>query len=208
MWLAGCKPIVYYLAQVCKVYGKVTVDGTDPAVPLGSVEVFVGDYQYSELTNYYGDYEMEMAEGTWTINFRKEGYETVTKEVTLPLETGDRRVRLDVSMVLIPPALIGSWTGTFTDFYGSPPLAITVEYSGDGTFTETITVEGTTYAFAGEWVQDSEAKTITIVFTYSEEEAIIPVGYTETSSYSFSADGNTVTTTSSYGTAVLTRDVS
>jgi len=91
---------MYYLEQVCKVYGTVTVAGTDPATPLGSVEVFVGDYQYSELTNYYGDYEMEMAEGTWTINFRKEGYEPVTAEVTLGPENENQRVQLDVSMSL------------------------------------------------------------------------------------------------------------
>jgi hypothetical protein len=50
------------------------VDGTNPPTPVGSVEVFVGDYQYSELTNYNGDYEMEMAAGTWTLHFVKEGY--------------------------------------------------------------------------------------------------------------------------------------
>jgi hypothetical protein len=76
--LATCKPIAYYLGQVYKVYGRVTVDGTDPPQGLGSVEVFVGDYQYSKLTNYNGDYDMEMAAGTWTINFVTEGYKPLT----------------------------------------------------------------------------------------------------------------------------------
>ena len=38
--LSTCKPIGYYLAQVYKVYGQVTVEGTSPPEPIGSVEVF------------------------------------------------------------------------------------------------------------------------------------------------------------------------
>lgn len=116
--LATCTKLIYYLEQVCKVYGTVTVAGTDPPTPIGSVEVVVGDYQYSELTNYYGDYEMEMAEGIWTINFRKEGYEPVTEEVTFDPENENQRVRLDVSMVWIQPPttidLTGYWDWFFT----------------------------------------------------------------------------------------------
>ena len=107
--LSTCKPIVYYLAQVCKVHGKVTLAGSAGRTPIGSVEAFVGDYQYSELTNYYGDYELELAAGSWTINFLKDGYEPVSAEVTVSLE--EPRVRLDVEMVRIAPPvdLTGYW---------------------------------------------------------------------------------------------------
>jgi hypothetical protein len=105
---ASCKPIVYYLEQVYKLYGKVTVAGSNGETPIGSVEVFVGDYQYSELTNYYGDYELELAKGTWTINFVKEGYEPVSAEVTVGPEPDARRIRLDMEMVPIPSAADGT----------------------------------------------------------------------------------------------------
>jgi hypothetical protein len=104
--VASCKPIVYYLEQVYKVYGKVTVAGSDGETPIGSVEVFVGDYQYSELTNCYGDYELELAKGTWKIDFVKEGYEPVSAEVTVGPDAA--RVRLDMVMVPIPGAADGT----------------------------------------------------------------------------------------------------
>jgi hypothetical protein len=104
--VASCKPIVYYLEQVYKVYGKVTVAGSNGETPIGSVEVFVGDYQYSEFTNYFGDYELELAQGTWTIKFVKEGYEPLSAEVTVGPDTP--RVRLDMEMVPIPGAADGT----------------------------------------------------------------------------------------------------
>lgn len=114
--LVTCTRLLYYLEQVCKVYGQVTVAGSDGESPIGSVEVFVGDYEYSELTNYFGDYEMEMAEGTWTINFYKEGYEPFSTEVTISAE--EPRVRVDAELVWIaPPAPIdlnGYWDWFFT----------------------------------------------------------------------------------------------
>ncbi len=112
--LTTCKPIAYYLAQVYKVYGKVTVDGTDPPVPIGSVEVFVGDYQYSELTNYYGDYEIELPEGTWTIKFVRDGYES-PKPVQVTVGPANRRQKQDAAMVSIAPPvdLTGYWNLSF-----------------------------------------------------------------------------------------------
>ncbi len=107
----SCKPITYYLSQVYKVYGKVTVSGSNGGTPIGSAEVFVGHYQYSELTNYYGDYEMEMAEGTWTINIQKDGYESYTTTVTVGPKAP--RVRVDAELVWIKPVepidLNGYW---------------------------------------------------------------------------------------------------
>ena len=107
--LASCKQLIYYLEQVQKVYGKVTLAGSNGETPICSVEVFVGDFQYSELTNYCGDYELEMAKGTWTINFRKEGYEPYGEEVTVSAE--NPRVRLDVELVWIEPpwSMSGYW---------------------------------------------------------------------------------------------------
>jgi hypothetical protein len=93
----SCKPIAYYLEQVYKVHGTVTLAGSAGATPVGSAEVFVGGYQYSELTNYYGDYEIELTEGTWTINFVKDGYEPVSAEVTVG--PGAPRVELNVEMI-------------------------------------------------------------------------------------------------------------
>jgi hypothetical protein len=106
--LTGCKPVAYYLAEVYKVYGKVTVANADPTIPLESVEVFVGDYQYSELTNSLGDYEMELPEGTWTIKFLKEGAETFT---AAPITVGkdNPRQRLDAALVCSVFDLTGWW---------------------------------------------------------------------------------------------------
>jgi hypothetical protein len=91
----GCKPIPYYLQQVCKVYGTATDSRTGD--PLESVEVSVSPYQYSELTNSLGDYELEMAVGTWTVTFTKDGYETYSVEVPL-LAKGDR-VEVNAALV-------------------------------------------------------------------------------------------------------------
>ena len=65
--LVTCKPIEYYLERVYKVYGRVTEAETGRS--LESVEVFIRDFQYSELTNGHGDYELELAAGTWTLDF-------------------------------------------------------------------------------------------------------------------------------------------
>ncbi len=113
--LVNCKPIPYYLEQVCKVYGTVTVAGSEGATPIGSVEVFVDGYQYSELTNYNGDYELELVEGTWTVSFQKDGYEPASAEVTVSLDAP--RFRLDVEMVKIgpPPPQDGSVTVAFSN---------------------------------------------------------------------------------------------
>jgi hypothetical protein len=112
--LTSCYFIDYYLSQVYKVYGKVTVDGTEPPVPISSVEVFMSDYQYSELTNYNGDYEMELPEGTWTINFYKDDYEPATAEVTVGPD--NPRVELNISMVWIQPPTPIDVTGYYDWF--------------------------------------------------------------------------------------------
>jgi hypothetical protein len=79
--VGSCKPIEKYLEQVCKVRGTVLDSVTQN--PISSVEVFIDGYQYSELTNVDGEYEMEMAEGTWTLRYEKAGYEATTESVTL-----------------------------------------------------------------------------------------------------------------------------
>jgi hypothetical protein len=110
----GCKPVTYYLGQVYKVHGRVTVAGSEGKTPIGSAEVFVGDYQYSELTNYYGDYEIELSEGTWTLNIVKDGYEPFSATVAVGPDAP--RVQLDAELVWIPPVvpidLTGDWDFT------------------------------------------------------------------------------------------------
>ncbi|MBW8004040.1 MAG: hypothetical protein FVQ80_18945, partial [Planctomycetes bacterium] len=81
MLLVTCKPMFFYLERIYKAYGNVT-DASSGA-PLGSVEVFISTYQYSELTNALGDYELELPEGTWKLEFIKDGYEILSKEVTV-----------------------------------------------------------------------------------------------------------------------------
>lgn len=92
----GCKPLPFYLQQVCKIYGTATDAKTGD--PLESVEVSVDPYQYSELTNSQGDFELEMAVGSWTITFVKDGYETQSVDVTLKAD-GDSE---EVNATLVP----------------------------------------------------------------------------------------------------------
>jgi hypothetical protein len=79
--LFACKPIAYYLQQVYKAYGKVLEAGS--GIPLESVEVFLHPYQYSVLTNGLGDYGIELSEGTWTLDFVKDGYFNQSRTVTV-----------------------------------------------------------------------------------------------------------------------------
>jgi hypothetical protein len=50
--------------------------------------------QYSELTNGLGDYEIELAAGTWTLEFNKEGYEPAAVEVTVNEEIQRKEVNV------------------------------------------------------------------------------------------------------------------
>jgi hypothetical protein len=100
-----CKPITYYLEQVYKAYGKVSEAGT--GIPLESVEVFVGAYQYSVLTNGLGDYGLELAEGTWVLSYVKDGYNTETRTVTVNAKVP--RVKVDVVLTRPGFTLSGTW---------------------------------------------------------------------------------------------------
>jgi hypothetical protein len=134
--------IDYYLSQVYKVYGKVTVEGSEPPVPISSVEVFMGDYQYSELTNYNGDYEMELPEGTWTINFYKDDYEPASAEVTV----GPDNPRVEVNAVLEPIAqdIVGVWFGANQPFIDDPDnVDLRQTYGADGYYENLVYVPGT-----------------------------------------------------------------
>jgi len=111
MLTSTCKPIPYYLAKVCKAYGKVTDSTT--SLPLESVEVSIGIFEYSELTNGLGDYELELADGTWTLKFEKEGYVTWSVDVTVN-SVDTPRFRQDAVLVPIPqviPDISGVWIG-------------------------------------------------------------------------------------------------
>ena len=93
--LFACKPISYYLQQVYKAYGRVLEAGS--GVPLESVEVFLHPYQYSVLTNGLGDYGIELSEGTWTLDFVKDGYLTQSRTVTV--NAGNPRVHVEDIML-------------------------------------------------------------------------------------------------------------
>jgi hypothetical protein len=111
MTTSTCKPIPYYLARVCKAYGKVTDGAT--GLPLESVEVSIGTYEYSELTNGLGDYELELADGTWTLQFEREGYETWSVDVTVN-SVDTPKCRQDAVLVPVLPVLpdiSGVWIG-------------------------------------------------------------------------------------------------
>jgi hypothetical protein len=108
MILVGCKPIAYYLERVYKAHGTVTEAKTgQTGDPLESVEVILGDYQYSVLTNGLGDYGIELAEGTWTLHFVKDGYTTVDKQVTVSASIP--RVKVDVQLSRTGYQLSGTW---------------------------------------------------------------------------------------------------
>ena len=127
--LVSCKPIAYYLQQVYKAYGTVTEAGTGG--PLESVEVFLGSYQYSVLTNGLGDYGIELAEGTWTLHFVKNGYTTLDKVVTV--NAANPRVKVDAQLTpLAPPASTPEFVGTWQASMGEGRGAITL------TLTETL----------------------------------------------------------------------
>jgi hypothetical protein len=103
--LLSCKPIAYYLEKVYKAYGTVTDAVT--GAPLESVEVVLGTYQYSELTNGLGDYELELAEGTWTIHFVKDGYVTMDAVVTVNATTP--RVKVSAQLSRAGYQMSGTW---------------------------------------------------------------------------------------------------
>ncbi len=203
-----CKQIPAYLERVCKVYGRVTDAVT--GLPLESVEVFVGTSlgtsEYSELTNGLGDYELELASGTWTLSFEKEGFGSWSIDVTVD-ERNNQRVEQNAFLTANPsPAnpLIGTWAGTFTSTSGSS-VSLEFEFKADHTYSQTIV--DYTIDTAGTYIQDTAAKTVTLTVTYSSNPGFVPVGYTDTMTYSFSADNNTLTFTLGLqpGTGILTR---
>ena len=156
--LVGCKPIGYYLQQVDKAYGKVTDAGT--GIPLESVEVVLSSYQYSELTNGLGDYELELAEGTWTLHFIKNGYVTADKVVTV--NASNPRVKLDAQLTRVAPAtswLVGSWVMD-AYYYYMPSTDLTAFYV-DGTFKTLDNYDGSGAVLdSGTWSLNGNVLTI------------------------------------------------
>jgi hypothetical protein len=161
MTLAGCKPMAYYLEKVDKAYGKVTEAGT--GVPLESVEVVLGSYQYTELTNGLGDYELELAEGTWTLHFVKDGYVTVDRVVTV--NASNPRVKVDAQLTPVappppPPAMwvVGSW-GMRGITFG--PYTNLLEIMADGTYKMDDNYDGSGPLGTGNWSLAGNALTMT-----------------------------------------------
>jgi hypothetical protein len=62
---------------------------------------------HSELTNGLGDYELELPEGTWTLEFVKEGYAKITHEVVAG--PASPRVRVDATLLLNLDPHTGLW---------------------------------------------------------------------------------------------------
>jgi hypothetical protein len=102
--------------------------------------------------------------------------------------------------------VIGVWKGTWYDT-GGEDFSIDVEYKADGTFTETLADIPLTFSvtFSGTYVHDSAAKTITITVTSTTDPSFVAVGYMHTSTYSLSADKNTMMVTASNGSGTFTR---
>jgi hypothetical protein len=131
--------------------------------PLESVEVFIGNYQYSELTNGLGDYELELAAGTWTLEFIKDGYETQSREVTV--DAANARVEMDVA--LSPPQppggpwILGCWVQSIV----TAPHTSTFEFRADGTWTlwESYYATGDEIESQGTWTLNGSTLSGTVV---------------------------------------------
>ena len=137
MTLVTCKPIDYYLQRVYKAYGKVTDANTGE--PLESVEVFLKGYQYSELTNALGDYEIELAEGTWTLEFVKDGYNTADSDP--PVQVGPTNPRALVDAKLTPKqaslSIFDTWSIASLPVDGHTTTNVTITLNSNGTLSET-----------------------------------------------------------------------
>ncbi len=112
MTAVTCRQIPSYLMRACKVYGKVT--DADTLLPVEGAEVFVGTTfgtsEYSELTNGLGQYEVELAEGTWTLSFTREGYGPWSVDVTVD-EKNAQRVEQNALLDPFIPDIVGVWFG-------------------------------------------------------------------------------------------------
>ncbi len=150
MLLVTCMPMMRFLDTVYKAHGTVT--DAETGVPLVSVEVFISTYQYSELTNSQGDYELELREGTWTLDFIKDGYEPLSKEVTV--DETNQRVRVDAALTPIGPGviwLVGFWAMEPASLPSSP----IVVFNADGTWGYFENYFGTgDPLMSGEWTYE------------------------------------------------------
>ena len=111
--LSACQPVSYYLQKVCKVYGRVT-DGT---FPMESCEVSIIGTQYSELSNSRGDYELELAEGTWVIacNYKPLGTTNPWKSGSATVTVGPNNPRVQLDFIMSAADWIGTWKVADTD---------------------------------------------------------------------------------------------
>jgi hypothetical protein len=103
--------------------------------------------------------------------------------------------------------IIGFWAGIWITS-GGEDFTNTSDYKADGTFTNTIVDIPQTFpvvTYSGTYVHDNAAKTIAITVTSSTDTGFIDIGYTETFTYSLSADNNTLTVTGSDGSGTYTR---
>lgn len=142
--LIACRPVSFYLQQVYKAYGKVVEDGS--GVPLESVEVFLSPYQYSVLTNGLGDYGIELAEGTWKLDFVKDGY--IIESRTVAVNAGNPRVKVeDVKLKRSGGhKLSGAWAS---------PVGITIP-NGIYGYLKLVASGGTPTDQALHWTRSSE----------------------------------------------------
>ena len=113
--------------------------------PLESVEVSVDSYQSSEPTNGLGDHELEMAGGTWTLEFRQDSYEpqkvVITEDFIAACEVKDDTKPLTEG----PLTVTDDWTEEDTHwFQGEVLVGSSVVY-----FLFRITDEGNALAIAG-----------------------------------------------------------
>ena len=97
--LVSCPNFTKFLKHINDELFKVrgTVVECPAGKPLVSVEVFVNDYQYSELTNSEGDYEIELPEGKWNLNFVKDNFTSEVVEVNV----GPQNPREEITTCLL-----------------------------------------------------------------------------------------------------------
>jgi hypothetical protein len=108
-------------------------------------------YQYSDLTNVDGKWELELAEGTWSLDFVKEGYETTSVgDITVNADNP----RYDVGVVELVPMtpepgdIVGVWFGQNLEYISDPALVdMQQTYTADAYFEWLCTEPGNPEAY-------------------------------------------------------------
>ena len=154
---------VELVEQTGTVSGTVT-DGADPLEEVDVISFLDGTIVDIAGTDASGEYEFELAVGTYTLQFEKDGFET--KAVDDVEITQDEQTTEDVALTPTDTNP-GTLTGTVTD-NGSPHDGLTVELHDDGSVETDTTDEDGEYSF------EAQAGSYTLVID-DDGEAFAPV---------------------------------